>query len=193
MLQIVESGAVEWPWRATRALLIISGAAGGGGGGGGAFCMQGLNLHGGGGGRGGGGGGPTRVEVRGNPYCTSGGGGGAGGGGGGVMNGKPIRGKDGGGCHFGEIAGGRGARIGTEVQDSDAITADGGDGGRGFPGETIVEEITDLSVGDSFEITIGQGGRGGIGGKGFLDGQDGCDGHNGRVLLVPIHEEARVR
>ena len=144
LLKIVESGALEWPWRASTALLIISGAAGGGGGGG-------------------------------------------------IVNGEPVRGKDGRGCHFGDIAGGQGVKVGQEVRDSDAITADGGDGGRGFLGETVVQELTDLSVGDRFKITIGQGGRGGAGGEGYLKGNDGSGGNDGSVLLVPVFFEEGVR
>ena len=184
--KIVESGNFEWAWETARGLLIISGADGGGGGGGGAFSMQELNLCVGEGGEGGVGGGPTTVEVGGRTHGASGGAGGGGGGGAGINNGKPARGKDGAGCHYGDIHGGLGARGSGEDQDSGKILAEGGNGGRGFPGETRIVELDDLTVGADFKVDIGQGGRGGRGAPGYVEGKDGSDGNNGCVVLVPI-------
>jgi hypothetical protein len=67
------------------------------------------------------------------------------------------------------------------------IASNGGDGGRGFPGETLVVSLGGLSIGDRFEIVIGQGGDGGRGGEGFETGKVGSGGADGWVVLVPLH------
>ena len=191
--RIAETGTFTWPWSACRGLAVLCGAAGGGGGGGGAFCMQGLNLHGAAGGDGGNGGSGTTLQIGHRCYNVAGGSGGGGGGGGGISNdGKPVRGPNGRGCHFGLSDGGTGARV---AKNADRVVADGGDGGRGFPGETAIVELSELSVGDVCTITVGRGGDGGHGGEGFETGSDGVSGIDGHVLLVPVDdkEEERVR
>ena len=65
--------------------------------------------------------------------------------------------------------------------------SNGGNGGRGFPGETLVVELTGLSVGDAIQISVGGGGGGG--GMGYERGQEGANGLAGSVLLIPIFEE----
>ena len=184
--RIVESGDFEWPWQVARGLMIISGASGGGGGGGGAFCWKGLILHGGGGGGGGGGGVRTTVKRGQEVLRASGGNGGGGGAGGGFSNGKPIPGKNGFGCKFGGVPGGRRGTVDNENESSDWIFADGGDGGGGFPGETVIVPLDDLSMGELFEITIGQAGGSGKGGEGFVNGSDGSIGNDGSVYFVPL-------
>lgn len=184
--KIVESGNFEWAWKTARGLLVITGAAGGGGGGGGAFYMQESDLCVGEGGEGGEGGGPTTVEVGGRTHGASGGAGGGGGGGAGIKNGKPARGKDGVGCHYGDIHGGLGANGSGEDHGSNKILAEGGSGGRGFPGETRVVELDNLTIDTDFKVSIGQGGSGGRGAAGYVQGKHGSDGNNGYVVLVPI-------
>ena len=185
--RVAESGTFTWPWSAARGLAVVSGAAGGGGGGGGAFCMQGLNLHGAAGGGGGGGGAVTTVQIGQRRYVASGGSGADGGSGGGISHdGKPQDGNNGQGCNFGRIDGGKGARA---DETDDRVVANGGDGGRGFPGETVIVELSELSVGDVFQITIGQGGGGGGGGPGFESGCDGSRGIDGHVLFVPVYDK----
>ena len=156
--RIVESGTFAWPWQSRRGLAVVTGGSGGGGGGGGAFCMHGLNLHGGGGGHGGE---ESTLVVGPKTYAAGGGRGGDGGGGGGMQNGQPAPGRPGIGSGFGGGEGGRGAHVEPR---SDGVVAEGGDGGRGFAGETLVVELEGLSPGDPFEITIGHGGGGGNGG-----------------------------
>ena len=182
--RVVESGVFVWPWTESQGLLVISGAAGGGGGGGGAFCLEGLNLYGASGGGGGGGGEATNVQRGNARYQAAGGNGGGGGGGGGLHEGKPVEGKQGKGCHYGDGGdGGRGAVV--PLVDG-RLASNGGNGGKGFPGETQIVELTDLSVGDRFEIKVGRGGGGGGGGKGFETGDVGVAGANGFVLFVPV-------
>ena len=185
--QILESGVFQWLWPTPHGLAIITGAAGGGGGGGGAFCMQGLNLYGAAGGDGGDGGEATKMKIGLKTYESAGGNGGGGGGGGGLIDGKPTHGASGRGClHGSGGAGGQGAVV---SPNRNQIVSNGGDGGRGFPGETRVAELTDLSVGDSIQISVGVGGRGGGGGMGYESGQAGASGIAGSVLLIPIFEE----
>ena len=182
--RIVESGVFEWPWTSPDGLLVITGAAGGGGGGGGAFCLEGLNLYGAGGGGGGGGGQATSVMYRQTTCQAAAGSGGDGGAGGGLHDSVPVEGKPGKGCHYGD--GGDGG-CGAIVPPADGrLASNGGDGGKGFPGETQIVEIADLSVGDRFEITIGTGGDGGGSGKGYKTGGVGVAGANGYVLFVPV-------
>ena len=69
--------------------------------------------------------------------------------------------------------------------------ASGGDGGKGFPGETRIVELQGVSQGDRFEIEIGQGG-GGTGGEGFEKGDAGVAGADGFVLLVPLHVDKEI-
>lgn len=185
--RVTESGTFAWPWPAARGLAVISGAAGGGGGGGGAFCIQGLNLHGAAGGGGGGGGAATTVQFGQRRYVAFGGNGGGGGSGGAITrDGKPAHGNNGHGCNFGRSDGGKGARV---DETGDRVVANGGDGGRGCPGETVIVELSELSVGDVLEISIGQGGGGGGGGPGFENGRDGSGGTDGNVLFVPVYDE----
>ena len=66
------------------------------------------------------------------------------------------------------------------------IASNGGDGGRGFPGETLIVPLGNLSVGDRFEIKIGEGGGGGRGGEGFETGTVGIAGGAGWVIIVPL-------
>ena len=66
------------------------------------------------------------------------------------------------------------------------LVSNGGDGGKGFSGETLIVELSDLSVGDRFEINIGSGGAGGGGGKGYEAAAAGVAGANGFVLFVPL-------
>ena len=68
-----------------------------------------------------------------------------------------------------------------------ASRQNGGNGGKGFPGETKIDELADLSVGDRFEITIGTGGRSGGGGRGYETGAAGVTGANGLVLFIPVY------
>ena len=185
--RVVESGVFVWPWTESQGLLVISGAAGGGGGGGGAFCIEGLNLYGAGGGGGGGGGEVTSV-TRGNaPYQAAGGNGGDGGGGGGLRESKPVEGTLGKGCHYGD--GGDGGRGAVTPPAEGRLASNGGNGGRGFPGETKIVELANLSVGDRFDIEIGKGGGGGGGGRGYVDGDPGVAGADGFVLFVPVHAD----
>ena len=182
--RVVESGVFVWPWSEAQGLLVIGGAAGGGGGGGGAFCIEGLNLYGAGGGGGGGGGEATSV-TRGNAhYRAAGGNGGDGGEGGGLHAGSPVEGKHGRGCHYGD--GGDGGHGAVAPPAEDRLASDGGSGGKGFPGETQIVELANLSVGDRFDIKIGGGGGGGGGGKGYEKGDPGLGGADGFVLFVPV-------
>ncbi len=185
--RIVESGVFEWPWKESHGLLFIAGAAGGGGGGGGAFCLEGLNLYGAGGGGGGGGGRATSVKRGETTYKAAGGNGGGGGGGGGLHEGNPLKGVHGKGCHYGDGGdGGNGAAV---PPAEGRLTSDGGKGGKGFPGESRIVELADLSVGDRFEIRVGKGGGGGEGGKGYEIGDAGVVGASGFVLFVPVLAE----
>ena len=185
--RIVETGAFKWPWPTALGLVIVRGAAGGGGGGGGALCIQGLNVYGSRGGGGGRGGTVTTVTIRQRIYQASGGNGGAGGGGGSFIDGKPAEGANGLGCHFGD--GGEGGRGAAVPASRERIVSNGGDGGKGFPGETLLMELADLSVGDAFEITVGVGGGVGSGGEGYEKGGDGGKGIGGSVIFIPIFQE----
>ncbi len=160
--RITESGVFEWPWAESRGLLVITGAAGGGGGGGGALCLEGLNLYGAGGG---------------------------GGGGGGLNEGKPVEGNRGKGCHYGD--GGDGGNGAVVPKADGRLASNGGKGGKGFPGETQIVELADLSVGDRFEINVGRGGGGGGGGKGYENGGTRAEGTHGLVLFIPTLAEER--
>ena len=186
---IVETGTFEWPWPTPFGLAIIVGASGGGGGGGGTLCIHGLNLYGAGGGGGGGGGQVTTLRIGNRTYQASGGNGGGGGDSGRWVNGKPTEAKHGTGCRFGNGGdGGRGAFV---ASSPDRIVSNGGNGGKGFPGETLIVELADLSVGDRLEIEIGEGGGGGGSGEGFENGRLGTAGSNGSVRFVPTFEGRR--
>ena len=176
--RVVESGEFIWPWTQPSGLLVICGAAGGGGGGGGAFCLEDLNLYGARGGHGGEGGDITSVQ-RGNTLFQA-----SGGNGGGLREGKPVEGKRGKGYLYGD--GGDGGRGAIVPPAAGRLASWGGDGGKGFPGETKIVELTNLAAGDRFEITIGTGGVGGGGGKGFQTGDAGVAGADGSVLFVPL-------
>jgi hypothetical protein len=78
-----------------------------------------------------------------------------------------------------------GGQGGTLQESAGRIVSAGGSGGLGFLGQTIVVELTDMSFGEAFQITVGQGGSGGAG---FETGRDGLAGPNGSVCLVPIFE-----
>ena len=185
--RIRKSGTFEWPWPTSHGLIVVTGAAGGGGGGGGAFCIQGLNLYGARGGRGGRGGTATTLATGTRTFPAAGGNGGGGGSGGGLTDGEPTQAKRGVGCRYGN--GGEGGQGATAYPIPDRTVSNGGDGGRGFPGETLVVELLDLSAGDVFQITIGEGGDGGRGGDGYVNGGAGAKGTGGSVLFVPIFDE----
>lgn len=72
---------------------------------------------------------------------------------------------------------------------SDALMANGGDGGGGFAGETVIVPIDELSSGEVFQVSIGKAGGAGGGGEGYRNGSDGSIGNNGSVLLVPLFNE----
>ena len=163
------------------------GAAGGGGGGGGALCVEGLNLFGAAGGGGGGGGAETTMRAGEVIYRAAGGSGGDGGAGGGLEDAQPIRGTNGKGCHYGGGGDGGGGAIVPPAKGR--IASDGGDGGKGFPGETRIIELHGLSEGDQFEIKVGQGGDGGGGGGGYKIGDAGAKGIDGSVVFVPLFAE----
>ena len=181
--RITESGIVDWPWTAPTGLAIITGASGGGGGG--ALCLEGLNLFGSAGGGGGGGGGPTTLRVALQDYRAAGGDGGWGGGGGGLQDGLPILGKRGAGCQYG--SGGDGGKGAVASPADGRVTSNGGNGGKGYPGETLIISLEGLSKGDRLEVEIGQDGGGGVGGGGYKPGDAGANGADGHVLLVPLH------
>ncbi|MDE0225008.1 MAG: hypothetical protein OXP28_07735 [Gammaproteobacteria bacterium] len=103
-----------------------------------------------------------------------------------MIDGKPTKARSGSGCHFGN--GGGGGRGAVVAPSSDGIVSNGGDGGRGFPGETLIVELADLSVGTRLEIEIGEGGGGGGEGEGFKNGELGSAGSNGFVRFVPVFE-----
>ncbi|MDE0023852.1 MAG: hypothetical protein OXP69_05495 [Spirochaetaceae bacterium] len=182
--RVTESGIFGWPWATPRGLAIVVGAAGGGGGGGGALCLEGLNLFGAAGGGGGGGGAATTVQARDEIHRAAGGSGGDGGCGGGLGDGRPVKGKNGEGCHYGD--GGDGGCGAVAPPDEGRLVSDGGDGGKGFPGQTLIVELHDLSRGDRFEIEVGPGGQGGGGGSGYKHGNPGTAGDNGYVLFAPL-------
>ena len=188
--RVTQSGSFEWPWSASTGIAIIVGASGGGGGGGGALCLEGLNLFGAGGGGGGGGGGATTLKTGEQTYQAFGGGGGDGGGGGGLDDGQPVNGNNGKGCRHGD--GGSGGRGAVASPAADRLVSNGGDGGKGFPGETRVVELHGLSKGDRLEVEIGQRGRGGGGGKGFETGGSGSEGADGSVIFVPLEGKGEL-
>lgn len=183
---IHESGVFEWPWPTEHGLAIITGAAGGGGGGGGAICIEGLNLYGSDGGDGGGGGKATVVTVGERTFRAAGGNGGGGGNGGSLIDGRATTVADAIGCHYG--VGGNGGRGAVVSPSPTRKVSNGGNGGKGFPGATLIVELSDLSIGAAFEVTVGVGGSGGRGGGGFREGGAGSDGPHGSVLLVPIFD-----
>ena len=117
-------------------------------------------------------------------FVASGGNGGGGGDGGSLIDGRPTTAASGVGCRFGD--GGNGGQGAVATPSSDQTVSDGGDGGKGFPGETLVVELSDLSIGAAIEITVGDGGSGGHAGRGFREGSAGSDGIGGSVLLIPI-------
>jgi len=183
--RITESGNFEWPWAAPTGLAIITGATGGGGGGGGAFCLEGLNLFGAGGGGGGEGGKATTLQVGEQSYRAAGGNGGDGGAGGGLDDGRPVNGINGKGCHYG--LGGDGGAGAVAPPAEGRLVSNGGNGGKGFPGETLLVELQGLSRGDEIKIEVGRGGGGGGGGRGYGTGSTGAIGADGFVVFVPLH------
>ena len=182
--RITESGIFAWPWATAHGLAIVVGAEGGGGGGGGALCLEGLNLFGAAGGGGGDGGASTTIRAGEEIYRAAGGSGGDGGAGGGLVDGEPVKGKNGKGCHYGD--GGAGGHGAVAPPAEGRLASNGSDGGKGFPGETRIVELHGLSKGDRFEIEIGQGGDGGGGGDGYEQGDAGVRGNGGSVLFVPL-------
>ena len=112
------------------------------------------------------------------------GGGGDGGDGGGYVDGCATPGKDGRGCgHKGGGEGGFGAKA---LNQNECVVAAGGRGGRGFPGQTRLVELQEITFGDVIEINVGKGGTGGSGGKGYVIGGDGSTGNDGVVVFVPL-------
>ena len=184
LVRIEDSGDFTWDWSSSNGLLLLAGASGGGGGGGGAFCLEGLNLYGAVGGEGGEGGGPTHVIRDGQTYSVSGGAGGGGGGAGGLQDGELVVGRSGRGSHFG--SGGDGGMGANPIQSDDQLIARGGDGGKGYPGEMQIFELSNLQLGESFEISIGAGGSGGSVGEGYMKGRDGQPGSNGFAIFIPL-------
>ena len=184
LYRITESGNFKWPWAAPTGLAIITGAAGGGGGGGGAFCLEGLNIFGAGGGGGGGGGEATTLQAGEIRYRAAGGDGGDGGDGGGLDDGQPVNGINGKGCHYG--LGGDGGTGAVAPSAEGRLVSNGGKGGKGFPGETLLVELHALSKGDEIKIEVGRGGDGGGGGKGYGKGSTGAVGADGFVVFVPL-------
>ena len=184
---VLESGGFEWPWSTPIGLAIITGGSGGGGGGGGALCIHGLNLYGGGGGGGGGGGSVTSLTIGHRHFEASGGSGGSGGDSGGLFNGQPTRAQHGSGCHFGN--GGTGGKGAAPTPDDGQIISNGGDGGKGFPGETLIIELSGVSIGEELQIEIGEGGGGGGGGEGYVSGGTGTKGDDGSVRFIPIYRD----
>lgn len=182
--RISESVSFEWPWAAPTGLAIISGAAGGSGGGG-AFCMEGLNLFGAGGGGGGGGGAATTLYAGEERYRAAGGNGGDGGSGGSLDDGRPVKGKNGKGCQYGHGGDGGAGAIAPKAEGR--VVANGGNGGKGFVGETLNVELQGLSKGDEMRVEVGQGGGGGGGGKGYGEGCAGAIGADGFVVFLPLY------
>lgn len=86
-------------------------------------------------------------------------------------------------------SGGGGGQGAVVSPSSGRKVSNGGDGGKGFPGETQIAELSGLSVGGSLKITVGDGGSGGRDGQGFKEDGVGLDGLGGSVLLVPIFED----
>ena len=97
---------------------------------------------------------------------------------------EPVHGADGRGCHYG--TGGEGGGGGDAPVEPGLTVSNGGNGGKGFPGETLIVELEDLSVGARFEVEIGIGGQGGKAGRGYREGADGSVGVGGSVVFVPI-------
>ena len=56
-----------------------------------------------------------------------------------------------------------------------------------IPGETVVVELAQLSVGDIFQVAVGDGGLGGSGGAGFEAGKGGSKGIDGLVTPSARH------
>ena len=161
--RVTESGIFVWPWATPHGLAIVVGAAGGGGGGGGGAA--------------------TTVRTGDKIHRAAGGSGGDGG----LIDGSPVKGKDGKGCHYG--VGGDGGHGAIAPRAEGRTVSDGGDGGKGFPGETRIVELQGLSRGDRFEIEIGIGGQSGGGGDGYKQGDTGASGNGGVVLFVPLPAE----
>lgn len=190
MRRLNESGTFEWQWSARRGLAIVIGGSGGGGGGGGAFCIDGLNLFGAIGGSGGEGGDETTITVRKRTYSAAGGRGGDGGDAGGFADGTPLKANEGRGCNHGNGGqGGSGGQVAKPDLAPHRNLSNGGDGGKGFPGETLIVELHSLSVGDRFSVIIGDGGGPGEGGSGFVNGSKGTQGMDGAVIFVPLFQE----
>ena len=163
--RVTQSGPFEWPWSASTGMAIIVAASGGGGG-------------------------ATTLKTGEQTYQAFGGGGGDGGGGGGLDDGQPVNGNNGKGCRHGD--GGSGGRGAVASPAADRLVSNGGDGGKGFPGETRVVELHGLSKGDRLEVEIGQRGRGGGGGKGFETGGSGSKGADGSVIFVPLEGKGEL-
>ena len=69
-----------------------------------------------------------------------------------MVNGKPLKGDDGRGSRI--DGGGVGGQGGTLQESAGRIVSAGGSGGLGFLGQTIVVELTDMSFGEAFQITV---------------------------------------
>ena len=156
--RITESGNFEWPWAAPTGLAIITGAGGGGGG-------EGANA--------------TTLQVGEQSYQA------AGGAGGGFDDGHPVNGIHGKGCHYG-LSGGDGGAGAVAPPAGGRLVSNGGNGGKGFPGESLLVDLQGLSKGDEIQIEVGRGGGHG-GGIGYETEGAGAIGADGFVILVRLH------
>ena len=169
------------------------GSNGGSGGSGGSYGAGDFDSGGGGGGEQGGDGGNTTVVIAAravNLSITGGAGGGGGGGGGGS---ERLAGASGNSAAAAS-AGGAGGAGGTG-ESGGAAGGAGGAGGAGVSGQQLISDISGLTVGDTFAITIGAGGAGGQGGNGGdgfntaangSNGSAGVAGSAGSVTITPL-------
>ena len=95
-----------------------------------------------------------------------------------------MNGKDAVSCFFGD--GGDGGQGGLAQDNTEFPFPKGGEGGRGFSGEVLVKELTDMSEGEVLAIIVGEGGDGGSGGRGKKPGREGGNGKGGHVLFIPL-------
>jgi len=136
---------------------------------------------------------PTGLAIVAGAAGGGGGGGGAfcmeglnlfgGGGGGGIHAGRPVNGTNGKGCHYG--LGGNGGAGAIVPKAEGRLVANGGNGGKGFAGETLIVELQGLSKGDEMKVEVGHGGSG----KGYAEGCAGAIGAGGFIVFVPLYSE----